>query len=281
MNPKRIAVLLSACLLLLLGGCAVHAQPSLPDLSGMGEVEVIAREEGSGTRAEFETLLKSAEAGTDQIAGSAQEVLELALRNRNAIGYTAFSAIPENSGVTVLSVDGIAPSEDTIRKETYPLCRNYYVAYMGTPSDLGNDFLTYVLGAGQELVAGSCIPVSEPVSFLSDMLSGTLTIQGSTSVAPLMEQLIADYKTYNPNADIQLTATDSTNGLTAAIQGTCDLAMSSRSLKEYENELLETKQIGSDAIAVVVSQDSPLTGLTTSQLKSLYDGDVTSWKDLK
>ena len=271
---------LAALLLALLGGCGGTKSQPLPDLSDMGEVLVIAREEGSGTRTEWERLADTREAGADETAASTQEVLSKTAGARDAIGYAAYSAIPEGAGVKVLAVDGIAPSAETIQSGKYPLCRAYTLAYMGKPSDLGRDFLTYVLGAGQAIVEQSCVPVGGASTFLSDKSAGTLTIQGSSSAAPLLEALIADYETYNPNAEISLAVTDSTAGLTAAIQGRCDLALSSRTLEDYEQELLERVEFARDAVAVVVHPDNPLTALTRSQLKSLFDGHTARWADL-
>ncbi len=271
---------LAALLLALLGGCGGTKSQPLPDLSDMGEVLVIAREEGSGTRTEWERLADTREAGADETAASTQEVLSKTAGARDAIGYAAYSAIPEGAGVKVLAVDGIAPSAETIQSGKYPLCRAYTLAYMGKPSDLGRDFLTYVLGAGQAIVGQSCVPVGKVSTFLSDKSAGTLTIQGSSSAAPLLETLIADYETYNPNAEISLSVTDSTAGLTAAIQGRCDLALSSRTLEDYEQELLERVEFARDAVAVVVHPDNPLTALTRSQLKSLFDGHTARWADL-
>ncbi len=88
-----------------------------------------------------------------------------------------------------------------------------------------------------------------------------------------MEARIEDYKTYNPNENIELTVSDSTAGLAAAIRGECDLAMSSRILKDYETTLLETKTIASDAI-VVVNPASSLTDISIEQLREIYDGKI-------
>lgn len=275
------ALLAAALLLALLGGCGGTATQPLPDLSGMGEVLVIAREEGSGTRSELEDLVGTDEGGADRIAVSTHEVLDQTAAERNAVGYAAYSAVFQEIGVKILAVDGVALSPDTIRSGRYPLCRRYSLAYLGTLSDLGADFLTYVLGAGQALVEQSCVPVGRATTFLSDKSAGTLTIQGSSSAAPLLEALIQEYKKYNPNGEITLTVTDSTAGLTAAIRGACDLAMSSRSLKDYEQELLDTVVFASDAIAVVVHPDNPLTGITKKQLKALLDGDTVRWADME
>lgn len=264
-----------------LAGCGQKDSKPLPDLSGMGEVQVIAREDGSGTRTEFENLVGSTEAGTDRLAASTQEMQEIIAQGKNAVGYVAYSALTPDSQAKILSVSSVTPDIKTIQNGKYPLCRNYYLAYMGELSDLGKDFLTYILGAGQAQVADYCITVHKTTTFLSDKSCGTLTIQGSSSVAPLMKALIKDYKTYNPNANIELTISDSTAGLTAAIRGECDLAMSSRILKNYETTLLETETIASDAIVVAVNPANPLTDISIEQLREIYDGKTISWNDMK
>lgn len=268
------------CIALAAAGCG-NTQTELPDLSALGKITVIAREEGSGTKAEFENLIGTNAAGVNQIAAATDEAIKLVETDQNAIGYTAYSSA-DSKAVKILRVNGIKPDETAIKKEDYPLCRNYYAAYMGELNPAANDFLTYVMGAGQALVSQSCIPVGKTTSFLSDKSAGEITITGSSSAAPLMQQLAEDYCTnYNPNAVIHVESTDSASGLTAAIRGECDIAMSSRSLKEYEAELLTAKTIAADGIAVVVNKDNPLENLSMQQLKQIYDGDFEQWNDLK
>ena len=86
---------------------------------------------------------------------------------------------------------------------------------------------------------------------------------------------------YDPNAQITLEITDSTDGLNAAMQGECDLAMSSRSLASYEEELLESYVIAADGIAVIVNAENPLTDISLSRLKTIYDGDISVWSELE
>lgn len=265
----------------LLSGCGKGATRTLPDMSSLGDVNVIVREDGSGTRTEFEMLIGSSETGADETASSTREVLEFVAEKENSIGYAAYSAISENPPVKILSISGIVPDSKSIRNEKYPLCRNYYLAHLGELNDLGRDFLTYILSAGQKTVEEYCIPVKSTATFLSDKSAGTLTIQGASSVAPLMEALIKDYSTYNPNGKIELTVSDSSAGLTAAIQGECDIAMSSRSLKDYEKTMLDTEIIASDAIALTVNPANPLTDITLEQLSAIYDGKTAQWSDMK
>lgn len=250
-----------------------------------GEIHAYAREEGSGTRAEFEQLTGTTEAGAKELALSTQEMREQIAEDETAIGYVAYSsgvsgAAADDTSVSVLSIDGITASIETIKKETYPLCRNYVLAYSGTLSDAEADFLRYVKGAGQEVVQQVCVPVHETTSFLSDKSAGVLTIRGSSSIAPLMEELAEDYKTYNPNVDIAVISTDSGDGLTAAIRGECDLAMSSRSLKDYETELLTTETIGMDAIVLIVNRENDISDLSLKEVKNIYDGTLKDWSEL-
>ena len=96
----------------------------------------------------------------------------------------------------------------------------------------------------------------------------------------MINSLAEDYEKENPNAEIEVKATDSSRGLTAAISGSCDLAISSRELKDYEAELLETKSIGRDAIAIVVNKENPVESLTVKQIAKLYSGECKKWADL-
>lgn len=146
--------------------------------------------------------------------------------------------------------------------------------------DPESDFLSYVEGAGQKIVAGYARPVHKETSFLSMKPKGTLRVGGSTSVAGMMSELAENYMKLNPNAKIEVVETDSTNGLTGTMDGTYDLGMSSRDLKDYEKELLEDVVIAKDEIQVIVNKDNPLTNITSSDLKKIYTGQSKDWKEL-
>lgn len=266
---------------------ACSKKSKLPDLSSLGEINAVTREEGSGTRAEFESLINTQEKGADIISESTDEVLKTVASSKDSIGYVAYSAADANdkksssSAYKVLDVDGIKPSEKTISNGKYPLCRDYIVASKKEYTALEDDFMSYIMSKGQDIVGKYCIRKKKSATFLSDKAKGKLSIEGSSSVAPIMQELIDDYKKYNENAEIALKVSDSSSGLNAVIRGECDWAISSRSLKDYENELLQTKVIGSDAIAVIVNRDNPVTGLSIKQIKGVYDKDFEKWNDIK
>ena len=244
---------------------------TLPDLSSMGETAAILREE---------TLLKLPDSDWGTVADSTEAVLAKVQEDKNAIGYVAYSSVSDDIEEKILQVDGVLPSEESISKDSYPLCRDYYLAYDGELTEVERDFITYVMTKGQDIVKDYCVPVKNTVTFLSDRSKGTIRIEGSTSMEAMINSLAEDYEKENPNAEIEVKATDSSRGLTASISGSCDLAMSSRELKDYEAELLETKSIGRDAIAIVVNKENPVDNLTAKQIAKIYSGECKKWADL-
>ena len=280
-NGFRRWPLILAVVTLTAGMTACGSEKStLPDLSSMGETAAILREEGSGTRAEFETLLKLPDSDWGTVADSTEAVLAKVQEDKNAIGYVAYSSVSDDIEEKILQVDGVLPSEESISKDSYPLCRDYYLVYDGELTEVERDFITYVMTKGQDIVKVYCVPVKNTVTFLSDKSKGTIRIEGSTSMEAMINSLAEDYEKENPNAEIEVKATDSSRGLTASISGSCDLAMSSRELKDYEAELLETKSIGRDAIAIVVNKENPVDNLTAKQIAKIYSGECKKWADL-
>ena len=287
---KKLAALFLISSMLGIAGCTgentTPAQQQVPGLDKLGEVSVISREEGSGTRDTFAQL-----AGFDQSSGDkpdltredavikkdAGEVIEAVKADKSAVGYVSKGALEEENGVKTLSINGIGV--DT-KNGNYPLSRSFYVVYSGELSELEQDFLTYVHGAGQEIVGKSYIPVAKSSTFLSNQVKGKIKITGSTSVAPLMEELAAAYMEINTNAIVTVIETDSTDGINKSMQGECDLGMSSRELKDYEKELLNYEMIATDDIAVIVNKENPLSDITTDLLKSIFVGDIKLWKEI-
>lgn len=208
-----------------------------------------------------------------------EKVLKKVEEDKNAVGYVAYSSATDTNG-KILQINGVLPSEKTIDNNSYPLCRDYYLAYNGELTDVEQDFLTYVKSKGQDIVKQYCIQADSTTTFLSDKSEGKILIEGSTSMEPMVKALADDYQKQNPNAEIEVKATDSSRGITAVISGECDFAMSSRELKDYEAELLETKVIGKDAIAIVINEENPLENLTIKQLTGLYNGTYKNWDDL-
>lgn len=284
---SRWAAALAACIVLGLAGCGSStAQSSEPveGLDELGEIQVVAREDGSGTRAAFAQLVdfegstakQSDQTRADaQIAEDTEKVVEAVEGDTAAIGYVSRGALSSESGVKALTINGTS-----VEAKSYPLRRSFYLAYCGGQNDLEEDFLTYIRSAGQEIVGKSYTQVAKTNTFLSNQAEGTITIVGSTSVAPLMRELAEAYEQINTHANIAITETDSTDGLTQAMSGQCDLGMSSRDLKDYEQELLDYQVIAQDEIAVIVNAENPLQDIALDTLRQIYTGEINVWNEL-
>lgn len=284
---KRLSlVLFSSSILCCIGLVLVlslvknSAASTLPDLSDFGAIHAVTRENGSGTRAQLDKLLDTDEAVNDYSEPSTNEVIAEVVRDRQAVGYAAMSSLYENTSVKTLMIDGVAPTKENFRNRTYPLTRNYYVAWRGPLGEVGRDFVRYVMTAGQGIIAEETNAITASSPFTSLMPSGTLTINGSTSIEPLMGKLIEDYMNYNPNASVTLDATDSSTGLKEAMNGKCNLAITSRDLTADEKDVLSYRMIAIDGIAILVNDANPLTNLTAAQVHSIYSGEAQDWKDL-
>ena len=112
--------------------------------------------------------------------------------------------------------------------------------------------------------------------------AGKITVGGSSSVSPLMEKLIEAYKTVNPNAELELLTTDSTTGVSGALDGTYTIGMASRELKDSEVEGgAQATVLALDGIAVVVNPANTTEDLTVDQIKGIYTGELTTWADVQ
>ena len=107
---------------------------------------------------------------------------------------------------------------------------------------------------------------------------GKVVVGGSSSVSPVMEKLIEAYKAVNANVEIELQTSDSTTGMTGAADGTLDIGMASRELKDSETEEgLTATKIAMDGIAVIVNQENPVEDLSSDTVKGIFTGGTTTW----
>ena len=255
------------------------------------KINVISREEGSGTRGAFVELtgveekvdgVKVDQTTLDaEIASSTSVVITTVAGDKSAIGYISLGSL--NDTVKAIEVDGTYPTVDTVKSGEYKIARPFVVAYMSL-SDVAEDFLSFVMSkSGQDIIQGKgYIKVNETEEgYSASMKSGTLTISGSSSVYPVMEKLTEAYSALNPDVKITLMQSDSTTGVNDAISGKSDLGLSSRELKDSEKEKgLTPKVIALDGIAVIVNKENSVNGLSTETIKDIYKGDITTWEGL-
>ena len=258
-------------------GCSQEVQTTHVDgLNSLGKIEVVSREEESGTRNVFaektgildETTGKDKATDQSIVADSNETAYEKTAEDKNAIAYVSSGVELDDNKVKTVTIYG------------NDLTRSFYLAYKGELNDVEDDFVRYISTQGQEVVSEKYTAVAKPGSFLSDKAGGEIKIGGSTSAAPLVKKLADKYMEINPNAKITVTETDSGNGLTGAMEGTYDIGMSSRELKSYENELLTKVEIAKDEVHVIVNKENPIERISIEQLGEIYTGKLTEWAQL-
>lgn len=130
------------------------------------------------------------------------------------------------------------------------------------------------------LLVGSLVGCSAGGSSSSGSDSSKITISGSTSVGPTMEVLAEDYQKANEGTIIEVQQVGSSAGITNTIDGTSQIGMSSRDLKDEEKSELKEYQIAIDGIAVITNSANQVKDLTLDQVKDIYTGKITNWKEV-
>lgn len=265
------------------------AEETASDFDNTQAITVITREEGSGTRGAFIELTgveEKNEAGEkvdNTSAGAATQnstngVMTTVANDETAIGYISLGSL--NDTVKAVTVGGVTASADTVKDGTYTLARPFNIVTNGDATDpLAVDFLNFCMSTeGQAIATEEGYIGGEGEAFESTMPSGSITVGGSSSVSPLMEKLIEAYKAVNANASIEMLTTDSTVGVSGALDGTYTIGMASRELKDSEVEAgAKATVLAMDGIAVIVNPANPIEDLTTEQIKSIYTGETTTW----
>ena len=262
---------------------------SAGDFDTSSAINVLSREDGSGTRSAFIELF-----GIEQEDESGEKVdmttVEATITNNTevmmstvagdpyAIGYCSLGSL--NDTVKAVQIDGAYATTDNVSDGTYKVSRPFNIVTGDNVSDVAQDFINFIMSAeGQAVVEEEgYIKVAEGEAFTSNGASGTVSVAGSSSVSPVMEKLKEAYEAVNANATIEIQTSDSTTGITSAIEGSCDIGMASRDLHDDETGVTAT-QIAIDGIAVIVNQENPITNLTSDMVQQIFTGEVTTWAD--
>ena len=256
-------------------------------------ITVVSREDGSGTRGAFIELFgieekdasgKKVDNTTDDatITNSTEVMMTTVAGDEAAIGYTSLGAL--NSSIKALKVEGAEATAANVKSGTYKISRPFNIATKGTVSEVTQDFINYILSEdGQKIVeSNGYISQGNSGAFTSNGASGKIVVAGSSSVTPVMGKLLEAYQKVNTGAKIELQENDSTTGMTAAIDGTCDIGMASRELKDSEKSAGLTNQvIALDGIAVIVNNKNSASNITSEQVKAIFTVETTDWSNVK
>ncbi len=295
MKKETIASIISvicviAVVIGIFAGCSSKRSNSgTNDSAQKGAITVVSREEGSGTRDAFTELMgitddngNDATTQSAEITNSTSVMMSTVSGNKNAIGYVSLGSLSDS--VKALKLDGVVASVDTIKDGSYKLQRPFNIAYIdGSLSNEAQDFIKFITSKEGEAIITKegYIGVDATESYTASKMSGTVTLAGSTSVAPVMNVLADEYKKLNPDMKIEIQESGSSAGIESAMQGAVNIAMSSRELKDNEAAKLKSQKIALDGIAIIVNNENALDNITSDQVKDIFIGNTTAWDAIK
>lgn len=295
MKSKKLLALALSCV------CAIGAFALVGCSSGGGEssdgsapvetagaISVISREDGSGTRGAFTELFgvlddnkKDATTSSAVVTNSTSVMMTTVAGDPASIGYISLGSL--NDTVKAVKIDGVAPSAEGVKDGSYKVARPFNVVTNDNISEVAQDFLNFIMSAeGQEVVDADYVSVADNAeSYTASGKSGKVVVAGSSSVTPIMEKLAEAYEALNPDVKVEVQQSDSSTGVQSTIDGTCDLGMASRELKDSElSQGVKPVVIAMDGIAVIVNTGSAIDDLTADQVKGIFTGDITDWSEI-
>ena len=258
------------------------------------DIVVVSREDGSGTRGAFIELMGVEQKDADgkkvdyttldaEIVNSTSVVLQTVAGNDAAIGYISLGSL--NDTVKALQIDGADATVENIKSGAYKVARPFNIATKGEVSEAAQAFIDFILSAeGQAVVQDNkyIASVDNAPAFAGSTVAGKVVVAGSSSVTPVMEKLKEAYAAVNPNTEIEIQMSDSSTGIKMVLEGTCDIGMASRELKDSEtSEGAAPTVIAIDGIAIIANLNNPIAGLTAEQVRQIYVGETLNWADIK
>jgi len=252
-----------------------------------GAIHVITREAGSGTRDAFVEVTGILADGEDRtweeapVGTGTGAIITTIAENTAAMGYISLGALRDD--VRAVAVNGVEATADNIINGTYPLFRSFYLALPAELNDLAKDFIRFIESEeGQAIIAGRgyIATVENPKPFEVLNFYGKLEIEGSTSVSPLMNYLVAAYVIHNDGVTIDVHSTGSGAGITAAMDGRVHFGMSSRALREGELAVVDSLTIAHDGIAVIVNPTNGIPSVSVDEIRQIFMGEITRWDNI-
>lgn len=292
MKNLKIILMISCALTLSLvfGGCS--KSKSSEGFNAEREITVVARDAASGTRGAFHEIMgiiqKQGDTEIDNLVVGALEfdgtdkVITAVEGDKYGIGYISLGSVSDRTKAA--AVDGIEPTVENVKSGEYLVQRPFLLVTKGSESDLVKDFLNFTESVqGQKITTDmKYIGVAGEVKeYTSSGMSGTIKIAGSTSVTPLIEKLQESYIEFNPDVTFEMQSNGSSQGIKAAIDGSYDIGMSSRELKEDEVDHLNRHVLAIDGIAVIINNENSVDNLASEDITKIYTGVITKWAEAK
>ena len=292
MKTKKILATAAAGLIAMasLAGCgSTGSSSSASGFDTKSNISVITREDGSGTRSAFIELtgVQEEKDGTKTdntlssaiVQSSTQAVLTGVAGDPTAIGYISLGSL--NDTVKAAKIDGVEPTSETVKDGSYKISRPFNIATKDNLSEAAQNFIDYILSKeGQEIVNKDYVEaVDNAEPFAGAKGKGKVKVGGSSSVSPVMEKLAEAYQKVNKDVTVEVNTSDSSTGMSQAAEGTVDIGMASRELKDSETAKgIKGTVIAKDGIAVIVNKSNTVEDIKLDQLKGIYTGSITTWE---
>ena len=290
MKKKFNLLFVVLCSFISLAACDKVGHRSSSDAGGM--IAVVSREEGSGARDSFETLVdvntgKDSEMTADAIIQNGNGVVAtLVSDNAAAIGYISFATfIDRGADLVGISIDGVAPTTDNMLSGEYQFVRPFNFVYM--PRDIGiveEAFIAFAASIdGLEILAdlGAVVDMADAETFDAsawDIPVGTVAFGGSTSTEATATALMEAFTATFPQIEITYEAVGSGAGIIGAKEGTFSLGFASRAIHDTELDAgLNFVTYCLDGIVIVVNSANGTNDLTAEQIRGIYLGEITDW----
>ncbi|MCL2370630.1 MAG: substrate-binding domain-containing protein [Firmicutes bacterium] len=267
-------------------------------------VAVVSREPDSGSR---DSIMEMLFGSTDApniimpegviVQNSTAAIYVEVSGNPQAIGYESLGHLSGRTSVRMISVDGVPVTPENVRDGSYPFARNLSVVYHQETLDsnpAAYAFRLFMVSAEAQAVIDYRGYVSQVVDASAYVpvagLTGTIRISGSTTVHPLMNRLVEEFRRLQPNVTMEVAGGGSGAGRNNMRDGISDFGMTSAPVTDAQRESMAAGRtvrdltIADDAIAIIVHSTNPMTNITSAQLRHLYNRDsgttFASWAEL-
>ena len=258
-------------------------------------IDIISREQGSGTRTAFEELL-GINSDRDHLMtknvgikdGNGLVATYIA-KNDLAIGYVSFATLESNKDiVNGLSINGVEATPENVLNGTYALSRPFVAVYQDSNlSEVERAFIEF-LSSAQGLAAlesaETIVDYTNAPNFeMSDYgeLKGNMILGGSTSTERAVKEAAGVFTALFPQVTYSYSATGSGSGIQNAQNGTYSIGFSSRSITQSELESgLQASTICQDGIVFIVNGENPIQDITSDQIRNIYLGNISFWNEI-
>ena len=258
-------------------------EPVEPAFDTSKNISIMAREDGSGTKGAFMELIGlkgKADPANVIIQTSTAGILAEVKGNPTAIAYESLGYVTND--VKTLKVEGVEATVANIKNGSYKISRPLAVVYhqSALENDVNNAFFTFLQSSdAQKIISDNgyvAVVDNAPAYTVNGSLSGNIDVSGSTSLQPLMIELVEAFEKLQPNIKINVSGGGTGTGYKNAEEKVSEFGMISEEFSLEKAPSCTDYVVCKDGIAVIVHKDNPLETITMDELNNIYNEERTS-----